>query len=186
MRKVIYWMSLSLDGFIEAPDGDLSWAYPDEELHRHFNEQEALIDLHLYGRGLYQNMSSYWPAVSDDPAAPQVDRDYARLWKDMPKLVFSTRLTEVGWNSRLVKGDINAEVNRLKAQPGGDISVGGAGLARSFMQLGLIDEYRLYLHPVILGGGKPIFGPLQDKIALQLVATHIFGSGVVQLIYQKT
>jgi dihydrofolate reductase len=185
MRKVIYSMSVSLDGFIEAPDGDLRWSFPDEELHRHFNEQEALIDLHLYGRGLYENMSSYWPTAGDDPAAPQVERDYARLWKGMPKVVFSTTLKEVGWNSRLVKGDLAGEVARLKAQPGGDISVGGAGLAQSFMQLGLIDEYRLYLHQVLLGGGKRMFGQLMEKINLTLIETRLFGSGVVLLRYQS-
>ena len=169
MRKVIYAMSVSLDGFTEAPDGDLRWSFPDEELHRHFNEQEALIDLHLYGRGLYQNMVSYWPTAGDDPAAPQVERDYARLWQAMPKVVFSSTLTEVGWNSRLVKGDPAGEVGRLKAQPGGDISVGGAGLARSFMQLGLIDEYWLYLHPIILGGGKPMFITTEPRIGYRFV-----------------
>jgi dihydrofolate reductase len=185
MRKVIYAMSVSLDGFIEATDGDLRWSYPDEELHRHFNQQEALIDLHLYGRGLYENMASYWPAAGADPSAAQVEREYARLWQAMPKVVFSTTLKEVGWNSRLVSGSFAAEVNRLKARPGGDMSVGGAGLAGSFMQLDLIDEYRLYLHPLILGGGKPMFPPLINKINLQLVETHPFGSGVVLLRYQR-
>ena len=185
MRKVIYAMSVSLDGFIEATDGELRWSYPDEELHLHFNQQDQLINLHLYGRGLYENMVSYWPTAGADPSAPQVEREYARLWKDMPKIVFSTTLTEVGWNSRLVSGDIAAEVNRLKAQPGGDMSVGGAGLAGSFIRLGLIDEYRLYLHPLILGGGKPMFHPLLNKINLQLVETHPFGSGVVLLRYQR-
>ena len=103
----------------------------------------------------------------------------------MQKIVFSKTLKQVGWNSQLVSGDIAGEVNRLKAQPGQDMSVGGAGLAASFMQLGLIDEYRLYLHPLVLGGGKPMFGPLQDKINLQLVETHRFGSGVVLLRYRS-
>jgi dihydrofolate reductase len=184
VRKVIYAMSASLDGFIEAADGDLRWSYPDEELHRHFNQQEQLIDLHLYGRKLYENMASYWPFAGEDPSSPQVERDYARLWKTMQKIVFSTSLIKVNWNSQLVKGDIAGAVKRLKAQPGGDMSVGGAGLAASFMRLGLIDEYRLYLHPVLLGGGKPMFAPLQDKIALELVETHPFGSGVVLLRYR--
>jgi len=185
MRKVIYAMSVSLDGFIEATDGDLRWSYPDEELHQHFNEQEQLIDIHLYGRGLYENMASYWPAADENPAVPEVEREYARLWKEMQKVVFSATLTEVGWNSRLVKGDLAGEVGRLKVQPGGAMIVGGAGLAASFMRLSLIDEYRLYLHPIILGGGKAMFSPLQDKIALQLVATHRFGSGVVLLTYWR-
>jgi len=185
MRKVIYAMSVSLDGFIEATDGDLRWSDPDEELHQHFNEQERLIDIHLYGRKLYENMAAFWPTAGENPAAPQVEREYAKIWKDMKKIVFSTTLKQVGWNSQLVRGDIAEEVKRLKAQPGGDMSVGGAGLAASFMRLGLIDEYRLYLHPVILGGGKPMFGPLQDRINLRLVGTHPFKSGIVLLRYQR-
>jgi dihydrofolate reductase len=185
MRKVIYAMSVSLDGFIEATDGDLRWSYPDEELHRHFNEQEKRIDTHLYGRGLYENMASYWPTAGQNPSAPAVEIEYARIWKEMQKIVFSRTLKQVGWNSRLVSGDIVGEVERLKAQPGRDISVGGAGLANSFMQLGLIDEYRLYLHPLALGAGKPMFGPLQKSISLQLLESHTFGSGVVLLRYLR-
>jgi len=185
MRKVIYAMSVSLDGFIEATDGDLRWSYPDEELHQHFNQQEQLIDIHLYGRGLYENMASFWPTAGENPSAPQVESEYARIWKDMPKIVFSTTLKQVSWNSRLVSANIAGEVNRLKAQPGGDMSVGGAGLAASFMQLGLIDEYRLYLHPLILGAGKPMFGHLQYKINLQLLESRTFSSGVVLLRYQS-
>jgi len=185
MRKVIYAMSVSLDGFIEATDGDLRWSFPDEELHQHFNEQERLIDVHLYGRGLYENMASFWPTADQDPAAPAVEIEYARIWKDMPKIIFSRTLKQVGWNSRLVSGDIAGEVKRLKAQPGRELSVGGARLAASFMQLDLIDEYRLYLHPLILGGGKRMFGPLKEKIDLKLIETRPFGSGVVLLRYRR-
>ena len=185
MRKVIYAMSVSLDGFIEAADGDLGWSYPDEELHSHFNDQEAMIGVHLYGRGLCQNMSAYWPTADQNPSAPGVEIEYARLWKEMEKIVFSTTLKKVGWNSRLVSGNIAEEVNRLKAQPGKDMSVGGAGLASTFMQLGLIDEYRLYIRPIILGNGKPMFGHLPDKINLRLVETHTFGAGVVLLRYRR-
>ena len=184
MRKVIYSMSVSLDGFVEATDGDLRWSYPGEELHKHFNDRESEIDIHLYGRGLYENMSSYWPTADENPSAPKVEVEYARIWKDMKKVVFSTTLKQVGWNSRLVSGNIVEEVSRLKAQPGKDMSVGGAGIASAFMQLGLIDEYRLYLHPVILGGGKPMFPQLRDKIDLKLVETHKFGGGVVLLRYR--
>ena len=186
MRKVIYAMSVSLDGFIEDRNGDLSWSFPDEELHKHFNDLESTFDIHFYGRGLYENMAAYWPTADENPSAPQPEIEYAGIWKRMPKIVFSKTLDRVGWNSRLVRGDIAEEVNKLKAQPGKDMSVGGAGLASSFMQLGLIDEYRLYIHPVILGGGKPMFGRLQDKIDLQLVETRRFGSGVVLLRYQRT
>jgi len=185
MRKVIYGMSVSLDGFIEDRDGDLSWSFPDEELHKHFNEREATIDLHLYGRGLYENMAAYWPTADENPAAPQHEIEYARIWKSMPKVVFSRTLDQVGWNSRLVRGDVAEEVNKLKALPGKDMSVGGAGLAATFMQLGLIDEYWLYINPVVLGGGKPMFPQLHDKVNLQLIETHRFGAGVVLLRYRR-
>ena len=184
MRKVIYALSVSLDGFIEAPGGDLSWSYPDEELHKHFNDLEDQIDIHLYGRGLYENMASYWPTADEDPSAPELEIEYARIWKSKPKVVFSKTLEQVGWNSRLVRGNIAGEVNKLKEGEGKDLSVGGPGIAAAFMQLGLIDEYWLYVHPVVLGDGKRMFPPLQERINLQLLETHTFGSGVVLLSYQ--
>jgi dihydrofolate reductase len=184
MRKLVYAMSVSLDGFIEAANGDLSWSFPDEELHRHFNDRESTIDSYLYGRRLYENMAAFWPTADENPSAPKVEIEYARIWKNKPKIVFSKTLEQVGWNSRLVRGNVAEEVNTLKELPGGDMSVGGAGLASSLMQLGLIDEYHLYLHPVVLGAGKPMFRHLHDKIDLRLVDTHTFGSGVVLLRYR--
>jgi dihydrofolate reductase len=185
MRKVIYGMSISLDGFIEAPGGDLSWSVPDEELHQHFNERESTFDIHLYGRRLYEIMAAYWPTADENPQASKVEIEYARIWKRIPNVVFSQTLDQVGWNSRLFRGDIAAEVKRLKELPGKDMVVGGAGLAASFMQLGLIDEYWLYLRPVILGGGKAMFSPLPDRINLQLVETRQFKCGVSLLRYQR-
>ena len=185
MRRVIYAMSVSLDGFIEASDGDLSWSFPDQELHRHFNDLESTIGIHLYGRGLYENMAAFWPTADENPSAPEQEIAYARIWKSMPKVVFSRTLEHVAWNSRLVRGDIAAEVDKLKAQSGGDMSVGGASLASTFMQLGLIDEYRLYVHPVVLGGGKPMFYQQPQAFRLKLLETRRFGSGVVLLRYQS-
>ena len=185
MRKVIYAMSVSLDGFIEATNGDLSWSFPDEELHQHFNDLESTIDVHLYGRRLYENMAAYWPTADENPSAPKHEIEYARIWKSMPKIVFSKTLDQVKWNSRLVRGNIAEEVNKLKEQPGKAMSVGGAEIASTFMQLGLIDEYRLYFHPVILGGGKPMFRPLPEKINLRLIETRTFGSGAVLIRYQR-
>lgn len=185
MRKVIYAMSVSLDGFIEATNGDLRWSFPDEELHKHFNDQEAMIDIHLYGRRMYEIMADYWPTLDEDPAALGVEIEYARIWKGMKKIVFSKTLKKVVWNSELISGNIAEEVNRLKAQPGKDMSVSGAGLAATFMQHGLIDEYHLYVHPIILGGGKPMFPHLDDMVKLKLIETHTFGSGVVLLRYGR-
>jgi dihydrofolate reductase len=177
-------MSVSLDGFIEATDGDLSWSFPDAELHHYFNERESTIDTHLYGRRLYEVMAAYWPTADENPSAPEYEIEYAHIWKNKLKVVFSKTLDQVGWNSRLVRGNIAEEVSKLKEQPGKDMSVDGANLASTFVQLGLIDEYCLYVHPIILGSGKSMFPQLHDRINLQLVETRTFGSGVVLLRYQ--
>lgn len=185
MRKLIYAMSLSLDGYIEAPSGDIDFTNPDAELHQHFNDQEAKTDLSFYGRRLYEIMSSYWPTADQNPNASPEELEYAKIWLRLPKVVFSTTLEKVDWNSRLVRGNIAEEVNALKAQPGNQLSVGGAGLAASFTKLGLIDEYHLYFRSVILGGGKPMFGKLTEQVNLKLIENHTFKSGVVLLKYQK-
>jgi dihydrofolate reductase len=185
MRKVIYAMSVSLDGYIESSSGDLGWSNPDQELHSHFNQLESETDIRFYGRRLYEIMAAYWPTADENPTALEYEKEYARIWRKMPKIVFSKTLEQVGWNSRLVRGNIAELVNQLKAQPGKDMSVGGAELASSFMQLGLIDEYWLYMHPVILGGGKPLFRPLPNPLRLELVETRQFGRGVVLLRYQN-
>ena len=184
MRKVIYAMMVSLDGFIESTNGDIGSSAPDEELHKHFNDQESSIDTHLYGRRMYENMTAYWPTADENLSAPKHEIEYARIWKNKPKIVFSKTLDQIGWNARLIRGNIAEEVNKLKGQPGKDMAVSGADIASTFMQLGLIDEFRLYFHPIILGGGKPMFRTLHEKINLQLVETRTFGSSVVLLRYQ--
>ena len=183
MRKLIYRMSVSLDGFIEGPGGDLNWSVPDAELHQHFNDLESTIDAQLYGRRLYENMTAFWPTADEDPAATKQVKEYARIWRAQPKIVFSTTLRHVEWNSRLVTENAEQEVRRLKEEPGKDLAVGGAGLAGSLMQWGLIDEYGLYIHPIMLGGGKPMFPALHEPISLELLETRLFGGGVTLLRY---
>jgi dihydrofolate reductase len=185
MRKVIYAISVSLDGYIEAANGDIGWSFPDEELHKHFNERESMFDTHLYGRRLYENMTAYWPTADENPSAPQHEIEYARIWKSKPKVVFSKTLDHAEWNSTLIREDITNEVNRLKSQSGKDMSVGGAELASTFMRLSLIDEYWLYIHPIILGGGKHVFQQFEGKHSLRLIETYTFSSGVVLLRYQN-
>jgi dihydrofolate reductase len=185
MRKIMYIFSASLDGFIESAAGDLNWSVPSEELHQHFNDLEREIEVDLYGRRLYENMAAYWPTADQNPDASPVELEFAQIWKSMPKVVFSKTLEKVDWNTRLVRGNLAEEVERLKQEGDGWMSVGGAGLAASFIKLGLVDEYRVYVHPVILGGGKPMFPPLQEKIDLELVETHTFDNGVVMLRYRR-
>jgi dihydrofolate reductase len=184
VRKVIYLMMVSLDGFVEGPHGEIDWPIIDEELHTFVNDQQRAIDTYLYGRRMYQLMARDWPPVETDPSLPGYMLDFARIWKAMPKIVFSTTLERVEWNSRLVTGDVAEEVARLKAQPGQDMAVSGATLASTFIRLGLVDEYRLFVHPVVLGGGTPYFPALDDGLSLKLVDTHTFGSGAVYLCYE--
>jgi len=184
MRKLIYSMGVSLDGFIAGPDGEIDWSAPDEELHRFHNQQTREMGAHLYGRRLYEVMT-FWETADQEPSIPAHELEFARIWKDTPKIVFSKTLESVEGNARLVRGDAAEEVARLKEQPGKDLAVGGAGLASTFMRLGLVDEYRLFVSPVVLGAGTPYFPPLDERINLELVETRTFGSRVVYVRYQR-
>jgi dihydrofolate reductase len=183
MRKLIYSMGVSLDGFIAGPNGEIDWSPPDEELHRFHNQQARETGAHLYGRRLYETMR-YWETAEEDPSATEYMLEFARIWKDMPKIVFSKTLEKVEGNARLVRDGVAEEVAKLKEQPGKDLAVGGAGLASTFMKLGLIDEYRLFVSPVVLGRGTPYFPALDERINLELVETRTFGSRVVYVRYR--
>lgn len=185
MGKVIYSMSVSLDGFIETPDEKIDWAIIDEEFHDFANQQAREMSVFLYGRRMYELMASAWPTVDADPSAPAYMVEFAHIWREKPKVVFSKTLDKVEWNSRLVRENIVATITELKAQPGNDMGLGGAGIASSFMQLGLIDEFRLFIHPVVLGDGTPYFPALEQEIHLRLVDTHTFGSGVLYVCYLR-
>jgi dihydrofolate reductase len=179
MRKLVYSTSLSLDGYIDSARGDPGWVAPDDELHSHFNDVEREVDTLLYGRRMYEIMAGYWPTADQDPLAPAVIVEYAQIWKPIPKVVFSSTLERVDWNARLVRGDAVAEVARLKAQPGASIGVGGLVLASALASAGLIDEYRLYYVPILLGSGTAAFSQIQNRVKLKPVETHTFTSGTV-------
>lgn len=185
MRKLIYSMGVSLDGFIAGPRGEIDWGAPDEERHRFHNQEVQEVGVHLCGRRLYEEML-YWETADQDPAAPEHVLEFARIWKALPKVVFSTTLEKVEGNASLARDGAAEELARLKAQPGKDLAVGGAGLASTFVKLGLVDEYRLFVSPVVLGGGTPFFPPLDARIDLDLVETRTFGSRVVYLRYRRT
>ncbi len=183
MRNLIYSMMVSLDGFIDDARHSLEWVIIERELHQFINDQQAGIGVFLYGRRLYENMVAYWPTADQDPNATDYTLEWAQIWKAMPKVVFSNTLEKVEWNSRLVKSDPAEEVRRLKAQPGKDLSVGGASLAGALMKQGLIDEIQLFVMPVVLGSGTPFFPPMDHQINLRLVETRTFGGNVVYLRY---
>jgi dihydrofolate reductase len=183
MRKLIYSLTVSLDGFIAGPDGAIDWSVPDEELFRFHTQQVRETGLQLCGRRLYETMV-YWETAEETPlAAEQVE--FAQIWKALPKVVFSTTLESVVGNTRLVRDGVGEEISRLKEEPGKDIAVGGAGLAGTCMKLGLIDEWRLFVSPVLLGGGTPYFPTLEERISLELLETKTFGSRVVHLRYGR-
>jgi dihydrofolate reductase len=184
MRKVTYSMGVSLDGFIAGPNGEIDWSAPDEELHRFHNEQTRDLDAHFCGRGLYEEMV-YWETADENPSAPEHVLEFARIWKQLPKIVFSETLEKVQGNATLATDGIAEEVARLKQQPGKDLAVGGAGLASAFTKLGLVDEYRLFVSPVVLGGGTRFFPALEERINLELVETRTFGSRVVYVRYRR-
>ncbi len=182
MRSLSYSMTVSLDGFIAATDGSIDWSAPDEELHRFHNEQVADLGVHLCGRRLYETMV-FWETADEDPALSDVALEFARIWQKLPKIVFSETLAEVEGNARLATGDLAEEVAALKQQPGKDLAVGGAGLASSLIARGLVDDFRLFVSPVVLGGGTPYFPPLKQRLRLKLLETRTFSSPAVYLRY---
>jgi len=182
MRKIILSMSVSLDGFMEGPDRDISWHRVDEELHRHFNARLADMGAFLGGRVTHELMADFWPTADRDPDSPPSMVEFARIWRDMPKIVYSRTLQRADWNTTIVREVVKEEVLALKSEPGGDLALGGANLAATFRRLGLIDEYSIYVHPVLVGAGTRLLtdGEAAD---LSLLETQAFTNGVVLLRY---
>ncbi|MBS2966656.1 dihydrofolate reductase family protein [Actinocrinis puniceicyclus] len=177
-------MSVSLDGYIEGPDGRLDWHLVDDELHYHFNRHLGAMSAFLNGRVMHELMAAYWPTADQDPNVPGPVAQFARIWREMPKFVYSRTLRNADWNTTVVREVVPEEVLRLKALPGGDMALGGADIAAAFQRHGLVDEYRIYVQPVVLGGGKPLFRQGTARTGLRLVESRTFGNGVQLLRYQ--
>jgi dihydrofolate reductase len=179
MRKLFWQMNVTLDGFMEGPNRELDYTagFVDQDFDRYATNMLKSIDAILLGRRTYQLFAGYWPTAS----GPDAERMNA-----LPKLVFSRTLKEVEWNnSRLAKGNVAEEVVRLKRQPGQDLALfGSADLASSFIRLGLIDEYRTLVTPVVLGSGTPMFKDIKDRIPLKLLKATTWSSGIAALYYQ--
>ncbi|MFB8754382.1 dihydrofolate reductase family protein [Streptomyces sp. NPDC059852] len=185
MRKLIYGMNLSLDGYIAAAGDDIGWSgLPSPELFQFWLDLEKVCGLALYGRKLWETMSSYWPTGDQQPGATPAEIEFARNWRDTPKVVFSSTIDKVDWNTRLVTGDAVAEITRLKAEDGDPMHIGGATLAGAAMRAGLVDEYVVVTHPVLVGGGTPFFAALDGWVNLELVETRTFPGGVVMARYE--
>ena len=169
MGKLIYLMNVSLDGFVETADHSLDWTVVDEELHTWFNDGMRELDASIYGTRLYQLMSAHWPTAESDPTSTPAMLEYARIWIDTPKFVVSNTLERVEGKARLVRGDVGEVLEQVRSEFKGDLEVGGPTLAAEFIKRGLVDEYRLVVHPVILGRGTPFFPALDEPIPLRFV-----------------
>ncbi len=179
MRKVIVSNLVSLDGFFEGPNKELDWHVVGEEFHEYAKDMLRNADTLVFGRATYELMAAYWPAAPHDEIADKMN--------GLPKIVFSKTLLKVDWNnSRLIRNNIEEEILKLKQQSGKDIVIlGSAKLASSFLRCGLIDEYRVILNPVLLGGGKPLFSGITERIRMKLLSAKALASGVVLLSYQR-
>ncbi|MBB6472578.1 dihydrofolate reductase family protein [Sphaerisporangium rubeum] len=184
MRKLIFGMNLSVDGYIAAAGDELGWSAPSDELFQWWSDRVAGTGLALYGRKLWETMSADWPTADQRPGASPAEIEFARRWREMPKVVFSSTISTVDWNARLVTGDAVAEISRLKAEDGGPMDICGATLAGAAMRAGLIDEYVLVTHPVLVGGGTPFYTALDSWVNLNLLETRTFAGGMVLTRYE--
>jgi dihydrofolate reductase len=182
MRKIIFFMLTSLDGYFEGPGRDISWHNVDEEFNEFAIEQLNTVDTLLFGRVTYEMMASYWPT----PAAKTNDPVVAEKMNATPKLVFSRTLEKAQWqNTRIIKNNFAEEMQKLKKQSGKDmIILGSSDLAVTFIRQGLIDEYRIMINPLALGAGKALFKGIKGKLDLKLIKTQTFKNGNVLLYYE--
>jgi dihydrofolate reductase len=184
MRSVTYSMNVSLDGYIVGPDGDFNWSAPDDDVFRFWTDQIRHVDVHLMGRRLYETML-YWETAEQDHTLNDDELEWAALWKPLPKVVFSTTLTTAEGTARLATGGLADEIERLRTEPGdGEIAIGGATLAAEAAALDLIDEYRIVVYPILVGGGIPYFPHHERRADLDLVEHRTFDSNVIHLRYR--
>ncbi|GAA4623841.1 dihydrofolate reductase family protein [Actinoallomurus vinaceus] len=187
MRKIIYWVHASIDGHIAGPYGEFDWPAVGPELFAYSEAMNEQVDTLLYGRGVWEGMAAYWPTADADPAtADDHARVFAPYWRRTPKIVVSRTLEEPGWGARVIGRNLAEEVAELKRQPGKDILLtGGAEAAASLTELGLLDDYRVVVHPVVLGGGPRLFLEPKDRIDMTLVGSRTFDSQTVLLRYER-
>ncbi len=185
MRKVIFSIPMTIDGFIEGPNRELDWVIADDDLHNYYANLLLNAGVILYGRVTYELMASYWPTAANDTSIPKAMTQFANALNPLPKIVFSNTLQHVGWNTTVQKSVIPEEIKKMKSLPGGDIMLGGgATLAQTFLQNGLVDEIQLMIQPVVIGDGKALFGGIGAGMKLNYMWSRTFPSGAVALCYQ--
>ncbi len=187
MRKVILFMHISLDGFVAGPKGEMDWINVDEEIFNYASHRTSHSDMALYGRVTYQMMEGYWPTAGDQPAATKHDIEHSKWYNSVTKVVISRSMK--GQNlprTKIIGDNLAGEINELKQKGNKDILIFGSPSAvQSLMQLNLIDDYWIFVNPVLLGQGIPLFKKINERSKLKLVAANSFSSGVVCLHYEK-
>jgi dihydrofolate reductase len=186
MRKLVFFMHTSLDGFVAGPNGELNWIKVNEEIFDFVATMTDKADAALYGRVTYEMMQSYWPTAGDQPNASKHDKEHAAWYKKVSKVVLSKTLSEKGLSNTTVIGDQLADkINKIKQQEGKDILIFGSPTAsHSLLRQGLIDEFWLFVNPIILGQGVPLYKGVMERTQLKLIEARTFGCGVVALHYE--
>ena len=186
MRKIIVTMWVTLDGFIAGSNEEMDWVMVDDEMGKYEDDMVSSADTLILGRVTYASFAGAWPHVPENPSASKGEVEYAHKVNAMHKIVFSKTLQKAEWNnSTLMKEIVPEEIEKLKQEPGRDMVIyGSASIVQQLTNLGFIDEYQLLVHPVVLGGGKPLFKGINDRGNLKLIKTRTFSSGVVGLHYQ--
>lgn len=186
MRKIIFLIHLSLDGFVAGPNGEMDWIVYNDEVEKYSHDLHATTDAAIYGRVTYQMMEGYWPSVLTNPASTKPELEHARWYDNATKIVISRTLTsDPAKKTRVIGDNIAEEITRIKQESGKNLwLLGSPRAAQTFMQLGLIDEYRINVNPVILGSGRPLFGNLGKQLHLNLVESRMLKGGVAALRYE--
>lgn len=187
MRKIILFMHTSLDGFVAGPNGEMDWINVDEKMFEYAGRQTDNSSTALYGRVTYEMMEGYWPTAGKQPNASKHDIEHSNWYNKVEKVIISRSLKNKNIpNTKIISENLSEEIEKLKQQPGKDIVIfGSPSASHSLMQLNLIDEYWLFVNPVILGKGIPLFKNINDRMNLKLVESNVFSSGVVGLHYKK-
>ena len=185
MRKIISFMHISLDGFVAGPNGEMDWIKVDEEIFDHISKRIGEGDTALYGRVTFQMMENYWPTAADKPTASKHDIEHSKWYEKIHKIVLSKTLKEEDFtNTKIIQDNLLERINEIKQQGNNEILLFGSPTAtHSLIQLNLIDGYWLFVNPIILGKGIPLFVDIKDKIKLKLLTTRQFTSGVTELNY---
>ncbi|MEO6667992.1 MAG: dihydrofolate reductase family protein [Ferruginibacter sp.] len=185
MRKIISSMHISLDGFVAGPNGEMDWIKVDEEIFDHMGKRIGETDTALYGRVTYEMMESYWPTAGDKPTASKHDIKHSKWYKQAHKVVLSKTMKNADLpNTTIISDNLFNRIKEIKQQQGSEILLFGSPTAtHALIQQNLIDGYCLFVNPIILGRGIPLFGASEDKIALKLITTKQFTSGVTELNY---